>query len=486
MRNGDQLVLTDRLDPHYGLKSRLLQDLADYLNGAATTSQTFVGKRQAFFPDIDSRRAPQKVVGPRVGELRLYLGTHAARMHDILTRSNKANLRSVFSEVTAWPLEGHEPEVTWDGDALVIRANWPTDLQFKDIPLQVADNPNNGWMHPRSGKAVIIGLSHSELVAVALDQAAPHMLIAGITGSGKSWLMRSIAYQLSQDPTAQFVILDGKGAQGLGVLNGIRGQVGPVAVTDEQQVNALCWLMREVSQRNAELGQAALGNGEVSKQPPIYVLFDEFQNLLSSNKDAANLVRMLAQLARSANVHLIFGAQRPREDMWGNTGAKFQFDIRIALKLQGAHGSQMVLGPGQDLRAYDLLGSGDAIVVANMLNVTARIRRVQCCYVPEAQLLARTRNSDGTPKHTPALQQWPDFDAGMFREETRGAQPKPFTYAEAVVAMWSAMHERGCPATMDAMRDVLGYGMGSPRYYERLEPLGEELLTIWQKLQERM
>jgi len=195
----------------------------------------------AFGGRVLTLRGVETVRGPRAGALEIDAGIEAARLLRILSASDCATLR----QFVPWHFEG-EPSAFMSGRFLRLEAGWPPDLAETDIPLgSLARNPRGGgrWA---AGKN-----EASATVTLGLDGGNPHFLIAGQTGSGKTWAMRSALVQLAQDTENRLILIDAKWGDGLGILAGLPGLVGPVATDLETAKAALSWAAREMRKRYA-------------------------------------------------------------------------------------------------------------------------------------------------------------------------------------------------------------------------------------------
>jgi hypothetical protein len=427
----------------------LLRGLGAAVWRAAYSEPLFYGRRPLQLERLAS------ISGARSGQLLIYAGLCADQLHQRLTAQNYALLRGLYP--LGWEAT---PSVYFAGRALVIESLWPAGLQIQRIALaQLAQ-------HPGGGRAFTLGLGQrGETVVCTLnDQTIQNLLIAGMSGSGKTVALYTIISQLVKNERAQFVLADGKGGEGLGALNGIAGQVGPLALAEDAVLNALGWAFRAMQARNQEIGQ-----GRTEKFTPLLVIFDEFDVFTTENQGAATLLFWLAKQGRSANVHLLCATQSPKQSMFGNSGTRAQFGARLVLRVADHYESAAALGTAEP-KANLLSGSGDAYLAAGGLT-----QRLLVAYtsVEEARRLG-----GGEPQ----LQRWPRFNIAELRRAAPGPEPQPFTHAEALVGLYAAQQDWGRRRVKAALQTLLGYSMGSGRIDGHLRPLGQELLGIWEKL----
>jgi S-DNA-T family DNA segregation ATPase FtsK/SpoIIIE len=247
----------------------------------------------------------------------------------------------------------------------------------------------------RKGGVLALALGRNTAGApVVMDLTkAPHMLIAGSTGSGKSVCINTIVTGLLMQhgpETLRFVMVDPKMVE-LPGYNGIPHLYGKV-ITDVQQVmGALAWLLiqmddryqlfKEVGVRNIE-SYNAIVRKQKSAQPLPYVVLviDELADLMmTAAEDIERQICRLAQMARATGIHLILATQRPSTDVV--TGLiKANFPTRISFAVTSQIDSRVVLDtPG----AETLLGRGDMLL---MRPDAGKLARVQGCYVADDEI----------------------------------------------------------------------------------------------------
>jgi len=197
--------------------------------------------------------------------------------------------------------------------------------------------------------------------------SAPHLLVGGTTGSGKSVclhaLLLSLLWRLGPK-NLQLVLIDPKRVE-LAKYAGfphLRG--GQVFKGLGDTLEALADLIDEMEHRTLQLRQAGVANlAEGHKQgridlPSIIVVVEELSALLFQSREAEEPLVRLAQKARAVSIHLGLATQRPDADTFSGL-LRDNVPGRIALSVRTAADSKIVL---DETGAKKLLGSGDMLL----------------------------------------------------------------------------------------------------------------------------
>jgi S-DNA-T family DNA segregation ATPase FtsK/SpoIIIE len=198
---------------------------------------------------------------------------------------------------------------------------------------------------------------------------APHLLIAGTTGSGKSICLHSILLSLlffHTPLTAELVLIDPKKVE-LSAYSGIPHLRCGIATTVSSALQSLQYV-RETIKYRYELFEL-LGVRDIKSYnshseresilPYQIVVIDEFSELmLSSKREVEESVVRIAQLGRACGVHIIIATQRPTVDTV--TGLiKANIQTRISFRVASKMDSRVILDSNG---AESLLGRGDALI----------------------------------------------------------------------------------------------------------------------------
>jgi S-DNA-T family DNA segregation ATPase FtsK/SpoIIIE len=233
---------------------------------------------------------------------------------------------------------------------------------------------------------------------------APHMLIAGATGSGKSVtihaIIASLLYKNSSD-NLKFIMIDPKRVE-LTMYNKIPHLLTPVITDAKKSILSLKWAAKEMERRYNILEKHGIrdidsyhknilkpllekrkndgyvqGEEAPETMPYIVIVLDELADIMQAYpRELESGIVKLAQMSRAVGIHLIISTQRPSVNVI--TGLiKANVPARIALQVASQIDSRTIL----DMRgAEELLGAGDMLFLSGDIPTPIRI---QCAYVTE-------------------------------------------------------------------------------------------------------
>ncbi len=212
----------------------------------------------------------------------------------------------------------------------------------------------------------------------------PHLLVAGMTRSGKSVGINSIlgGLLLTKTPDElKLLLVDPKMVE-LEAYNGIPHLLTPVINDMELVVNALQWSITEMMKRYRQLKQVLAKNiveyntkMGYSAMPYLVIVIDEMADLmLVAGPDVETKIQRLAQMGRAVGVHLILATQKPVVTVI--TGLiKSNIAGRIAYSVPSAMDSRVIL---DQTGAENLLGNGDMLYKDQSMSKPVRI---QGCFI---------------------------------------------------------------------------------------------------------
>lgn len=210
---------------------------------------------------------------------------------------------------------------------------------------------------------ILLGLdSHGSPFYFDLKQA-PHVLLAGTTGSGKSSILHSIIFNFLWKYTSQEVVLfliDPKKSEFF--LFSSFPMVLEIAYTIEEIISVLKKIIDMMEDRYAFFQKNAYKNIDESiqsynKLPYVVVIIDEYADIVLQSKLAEQYCLRLLQMARAAGIFLIIATQRPSSDIVTGT-LKSNLPARICCRVINQVNSRIVLDIDG---AEKLLGKGDMI-----------------------------------------------------------------------------------------------------------------------------
>ena len=234
---------------------------------------------------------------------------------------------------------------------------------------------------------------------------APHLLVAGATGQGKSVGLNAIITSLlyKKHPSQlKFVLVDPKMVEfsmyrniDKHFLAQIPDAETPVITDTSLVLSTLNSLVQEMEDRYKLLMDASVRNIKeyndkfINRRlnpykghkylPYIVIIIDEFGDfIMTAGKEVETPIARIAQKARAVGMHLILATQRPSVNII--TGViKANFPARMAFKVSSGIDSKTIL---DESGAQQLVGKGDLLYKQGDAPV-----RVQCAFVdtPEVE-----------------------------------------------------------------------------------------------------
>ena len=265
-----------------------------------------------------------------------------------------------LSEELAMALGADEVRVARDGEALAVEVPRVDPEPVRLLPLMQglpAIPPLTACLGlADDGRPLLLRLPSPDVA---------HVLIAGMTGSGKTELMRTMIVSLAlanRQSKLQIALIDPK-TRGFAPLAGLPHLLEGVASDAAAALSLLDRLIVEMERRDAE---------GVSS-PHVVVAVDELLDLLVADELAGRRVTRsgytveqaltrIAQRGREAGYHLIVGVQKPSTAAIGAM-LKANFPVRIVGKVASADDARVASGHG-GTGAEKLTGNGDFVALA--------------------------------------------------------------------------------------------------------------------------
>jgi len=257
----------------------------------------------------------------------------------------------------------------------------------------------------------------NEVFMVDLTKA-PHLLVAGATGQGKSvGLNAAITSLLYKKHPAElkFVLIDPKMVE-FSIYSAIEKHFlaklpdteKPIITDFTKVIYTLNSLTKEMDDRYELLEKAGSRNVKEYNEkfinrrlnpqkghrfmPYIVVIIDEFGDLImTAGKEIEQPIARIAQKARAVGIHMIIATQRPTTNIITGT-IKANFPARIAFRVISIIDSRTIL----DIQgANQLVGRGDMLYTQGN-----DMTRIQCAFVdtPEVERISKfIGNQQGYP-----------------------------------------------------------------------------------------
>ncbi|HIW96508.1 MAG TPA: DUF87 domain-containing protein [Candidatus Corynebacterium gallistercoris] len=235
----------------------------------------------------------------------------------------------------------------------------------------------------------------------------PHGLCVGATGSGKSELLKSIVISFAHQHPAEelnFVLVDFKGgASFLGferlphtsaLITNLAEEAGLV---DRMQDS----LLGEMHRRQEKLRAAGMRTAaEYNKafygqMPALFIVVDEFSELLHARPEFADVFAAIGRLGRSLRMHLLLATQRLEEGRL--RGLESHLSYRIALRTFSAAESRQLIG---STAAHELPATPGAAILAAHDKIRFQSAYVSGPELPRDQRLVRPLGAEVTADTT--------------------------------------------------------------------------------------
>ncbi len=399
--------------------------LLDEINESSGDSEESIQKAKEILQDtLNSFGVEAKVTnaltGPRITRLEV-VPSPGVRLDKITTlESNiKLDLKAESIRILA-PIPGKDAvgiEIPNKISSPVSLIGLITSQQWKktsfEIPIALGKNV--------SGEAIITDLAR-----------APHLLIAGSTGSGKSvcinTLIMSLLYRFTPEEL-KLILVDPKVVE-FEVYKKLPHLITPI-VNDPRKVPlALRWGINEMEKRYKILAKVRVKNLEAfnartddvevldddgvpipKKLPFVVIIIDELADIMMvARGDVETSICRIAQKARAVGIHLVLATQRPSKEII--TGViKANLPTRIAFRVSSMIDSRVILDQNG---AEALLGRGDMLFVPPG---SAKLERIQGAMLSDKEI-------EKVSAHC-AEQMEQRFDDKVVAEEDAGAVFEP-------------------------------------------------------------
>ena len=310
--------------------------------------------------------------GPRVTRYKVYLSdvNQLDKLRRGLERlSLSLNLQGSYptiahgDESKTVHLDVPRPQNTWHSVPFSKLREWVASTPFEDEKLMVFP-----------GVDVLSNPYSFDLAA------APHLLVGGTTGSGKSVCLHSLILSmvLRFPPTMlKLALIDPKQID-FAIYQDSNYLYGDIATDAATARECILELVVEMEARYQSFKSSGVSNiYEARKKglalPYVVVFIEELADLLMQDKDIEGHIIRLAQKARAAGIHLVIATQRPDAKTFSGL-IRSNIPARIALTVQKSTESNIIL---DESGAELLLGAGDMLVKAKPGGQADRVHGVR-------------------------------------------------------------------------------------------------------------
>jgi S-DNA-T family DNA segregation ATPase FtsK/SpoIIIE len=209
----------------------------------------------------------------------------------------------------------------------------PTSVRLLDLVGMPDPTPatiKQAWANSAARCRAAVGVSPSGTFTFELNDQAPHALVAGTSGAGKTEFVKTLLAGLAIEnhpDDLQFLIIDFKGGGDFITIAQLPHMIDLV-VNDKVGVNApvqraLELLSAEIARRQGlvakhgarDIGTYRSKRAQSPELPPlgrILVVADEFARFASDHPDLLEEIIKVAQVGRSLGIHLLLSTQLPR------------------------------------------------------------------------------------------------------------------------------------------------------------------------------
>ena len=370
---------------------RLLHDLpevkSDSKNITRETIETLQDTLNSF--GIDAKVAGV-VTGPRVTRLEV-VPSPGVRVQKIssLESNIKLDLKAESIRILA-PIPGK------DAVGIEIPNKKSSIVSLKAILT------SKQWQQSHSEIPIVLGKDVAGDPVITDLARAPHLLIAGATGSGKSvcvnTLIMSLLYKFSPEEL-RLIMVDPKVVE-FEMYQKLPHLITPIVNEPNKVPLVLRWAINEMEKRYRILAKVRVKNlegfnsrsippepihdaegNEIPKRMPfIVIIIDELADIMMAAKaDVETSIARIAQKARAVGIHLVLATQRPSVQII--TGViKANLPTRIAFRVTSIVDSRVIL---DHKGAEALLGRGDMLFIPPG---SAKLDRIQGAMLSDQEI----------------------------------------------------------------------------------------------------
>ena len=262
------------------------------------------------------------------------------------------------------------------------------DLSYHDVMFDVFYSSGKTETEDMSLPVIFGKMSNGEIVTRDLARL-PHLLIGGLTGSGKSVFLNSLICSLVQNHSPEqvrFVLMDPKRVE-FGIYAKLPHLYSSIVHEPEQGVSTLKDVEAEMDRRLdffrlkgwRNIADFYRANAE-ARMPYLVVVVDEFSDFIVGSDGAfESTASRIAAIGRSAGVHLVIATSRPDAKIASGC-LKANIPGRLAFRVCQKVDSRTLL---DEYGAEELLGRGDAL----LKDSNGELVRLQVPYIRDEAII---------------------------------------------------------------------------------------------------
>ncbi len=314
-----------------------------------------------------------------------------------------------LSEELAAALDASDCRVQRRGASIDVEVPRDDPRPVRLLPLQKQLRQlegSNAWRVPPVTATLGLDEDGAPLLIRLPSPDVAHVLVSGMTGSGKTVLLQDLILSLAMTNAPREVVLvlvDPKGST-FSLFDPLPHLARPVIMGHEEAVEALQSLLRLMERRME------------AENPRVVVVIDELADLLMTGGDAIQepLTRLL-QRGRGVGIHVVAATQKPTASVLGSL-VKANFPVRLVGKVSSANDARVASG-WSGTGAERLQGRGDFIAVAE-----GKVIRFQAAHITRDEIREVVARLSGAVSD--GLSAWYEPVARLTRSERgRDAQP---------------------------------------------------------------
>ena len=218
-----------------------------------------------------------------------------------------------------------------------------------------------------TGAKLLLGLDEDGKGLCTDLHKAPHVLISGVHGSGKTNFLKAVIVSLISKAKTYPLILDGTEQR---LANIYRGVPFIYSYGSETNFRNLYNVNLTLRKRISEINDKGLANISGTTNNSMYVIVNNIEELISQKPDAELLLANLREFGEKAGIHIILCMENMETGAYTRR-LQASIPVRICFKMKNASQSLMVL---ESEGAESLFGNGDMLFLGNGSDKPIRVQ----------------------------------------------------------------------------------------------------------------